>query len=475
MLQERSGTDEANYSALWKQSPERLNLTENKEHVSHNIFVYCRHKGKQMKLSILFMALGGLILAAPALSAPAHVPAAPSGPVEIELSQKLDEERAERLESLIERFNSQHKDVHLKSVRRVDGDAPKQINLVTSVEHARFMADKAKFKPLYDVMHEAKQPLDTRQLSPELSHGLADAKGNLFALPVAYSTPVLYYNKAAFRKAGLNPEAPPKSWSEAQVAAGKLADSGSRCPFTTSWPAWVFIDNMSAWNGAPVSDAKGQLAFNGLVQVKHIAMMATWYKSKYFSYFGRRDEADRRFASGDCAMLTSSSSLNGSLTENKSLDFGVSAMPYHDDVRGAPQNTLADGASLWFANGMSSAETKAVAKFVHYVMGPEIQIELTLAGSFLPMTSVARTAAESKLLKANLAGLKVAYSELQGKASSPPVRIAQDEKLRTIVEEELETVWANKKPAKEALDNAVTRGNATIEPVVKVAKAKRGK
>ena len=79
MLQERSGTDEANYSALWKQSPERLNLTENKEHVSHNIFVYCRHKGKQMKLSILFMALGGLILAAPALSAPAHVPAAPSG------------------------------------------------------------------------------------------------------------------------------------------------------------------------------------------------------------------------------------------------------------------------------------------------------------------------------------------------------------------------------------------------------------
>jgi len=55
------------------------------------------------------------------------------------------------------------------------------------------------------------------------------------------------------------------------------------------------------------------------------------------------------------------------------------------------------------------------------------------------------------------------------------VRIAQNEKLRTIVEEELETVWANKKPAKEALDNAVTRGNATIEPVVKVAKAKRGK
>lgn len=427
-----------------------------------------------MNFSILFMAIGGLILTTPAISAPAHASAPVAGPVQIELSQQLDEERAERLESLVERFNKQQKDVHLKTVRRVDGDPPKQINLVTTVDHGRFVADKVKFKPLHDVMREAKQPLDTSKLSPDLSFGLADAKGHLYALPVAFSTPVLYINKAAFRKAGLNPEKPPKSWVEAQEAAGKLADSGSRCPFTTSWPAWVFIDNMSAWNGAPVNDAKGNLAFNGMVQIKHIAMMATWYKSKYFSYFGRRDEADRRFANGECAMLTSTSSLNSALASNKSLEFGVSALPYHDDVHGSPQNTLADGASLWFANGMSPAETKAVAEFVHYIMGPEIQIDLTLSGSFLPMTSVARAAASSKLLNENLAGLKVAYAELQGTVSSPDVRVAQDEKLRTIVDEELETVWANKKPAKEALDDAVSRGNAVMEPV-KVAKVKRRK
>lgn len=427
-----------------------------------------------MNLSFLFMAMGGLILTAPAISAPTRASAPAADPVQIELSQQLDEERAERLESLVERFNSQQKNVHLKTVRRIDGDAPKQINLVSFVDHARFITDKVKFKPLHDVMREAKQPLDTSKLSPDLSHGLTDAKGRLYALPVAYSTPVLYYNKAAFRKAGLSPEKPPKSWVEAQEVAGKLADSGSRCPFTTSWPAWVLIDNMSAWNGAPVNDAKGNLAFNGLVQIKHVAMMATWHKSKYFSYFGRRDEADRRFANGECAMLTSTSSLNSALAENKSLEYGVSALPYHDDVQGSPRNTLADGASLWFANGMSPAETKAVAEFIHYIMGPEMQIDLTLSGSFLPITSVARAAASSKLLNENLAGLKVAYVELQGTVSSPTVRVAQDEKLRTIVEEELETVWANKKPAKEALDDAVSRGNAIMEPV-QVAKVKRKK
>ncbi len=409
-----------------------------------------------MLYSRILMAAGGLILAAPILAVPAVTP------VQLELSHRLDEVRAERLLPLIDSFNKENKDVQVTLVRRGEGDAPKQLNLVTREEYSRFVANKSKFKPLHEVMREAKEKFDASKLSPELRDGLTDAKGQLFALPVAFSTPVLYVNKALFRKAGLDPENPPKTWFEAQEAAGKLADAGSDCPFTTSWPVQVFIDNVSAWDGAEVNDAKGKLAFNGLAQVKHIAMMATWYKSKYFSYFGPKDEADNRFAKGECGMLTSSSSLFASFNENKSLDVGVAPLPYHDDVYGAPKNTLADGSSLWLASGMKPAEIKGAAKFVNYVLGPEVQIGLTLAGGYLPMTPVARAAASTKLLGADLGGLKIAYAQLQGKGVSPKVRVAQIEQVRQIVEEELETVWADKKPAKEALDSAVERGNAVM-------------
>lgn len=420
-----------------------------------------------MLYSRILMAVGGFILAAPV--AVFAVPAAT--PVQIELSHRLDEVRAERLLPLIDSFNKQNKDVQVTLVRRGESDAPKQLNLVTREEYSRFVANKAQFKPLHVVMREAKEKFDAGKLSPELRDGLSDSKGQLFALPVAFSTPVLYINKALFRKAGLDPENPPKTWAQAQDAAGKLADAGIRCPFTTSWPVQVFIDNVSAWNGAEVNDAKGKLAFNGLAQVKHIAMMATWYKSKYFSYFGPRDEADNRFANGECGMLTSSSSLFTSLNENKSLEVGVSPLPYHDDVYGAPKNTLADGSSLWVANGMKPAETKGVAKFVNYVLGPEVQINLTLAGGYLPMTPVARAAASTKLLGADLGGLKIAYDQLQGKGAAPKVRVAQIEQVRKIVEEELETVWADKKPAKEALDSAVARGNAEMLKVAALDQA----
>jgi sn-glycerol 3-phosphate transport system substrate-binding protein len=423
-----------------------------------------------MQLSKLFLGAAVLVAMGPLFAAPHAVSpkvSTPkvSTPVVLEFSHRLDEERAERLEPLVNAFNAQQKDLQVRLVRRVDGEPPKPLNLVTREEYARFIASKAKFRPLNEIMKEAKEPFDSNRLSPELKESLLDGKGQLMALPVAFSTPVLYINKAAFRKAGLDPETPPKTWLEMQDMAGKLVESGVRCPYTTSWPVWVFIDNISAWSGADVNDSKGNLAFNGLVQVKHVAMMASWSKAKYFHSFGRADEADRRFAQGECAMLTSSSSLFSSLSDSKTVEAGVSALPYHDDVYGAPKNTLADGASLWVASGLKPAETKGVAKFVNYILGPEVQINLTLAGGFLPITPVARAAASSKLLQADLAGLRVAYAQLQGKSALPSVRPAQIETVRNIIDEELEAVWANRKPAKEGLDQAVLRGNAVMRPV----------
>ncbi len=421
-----------------------------------------------MRFFIPLSVVAALALPLPALAARPPAPApVPAAPTTIELAHRLDEERAERLEPLIEHFNGQQRFVHIRLVRRVDGEAPKQINLVTREEQAHFVANKAKFKPLYELMREAKEPLDAKAFSPELRSGVFDAKGQPFALPLAFSTPVLYVNKAILRKAGLDPEAPPKSWAQMQDAAGKLFVAGVRCIYTTSWPASTFIDNVSAWDGAETSDSRGRLSFNGLVQIKHLAMMTTWYKAKYFSYFGRRDEADRRFANGECAMLTSNSSLFASLVENKALEVGVSAFPHHDDVHGSPHNTLADGASLWVASGLKPAETKGVAKFISYVLGPEVQVKLTLAGGFLPITPVARAAASSQVLKGDLLALQVAYEQLRGKASSPALRPAQIEPVRTIIEDEMEAVWANRKPAKEALDQAVERGNAVLGGAVK--------
>jgi sn-glycerol 3-phosphate transport system substrate-binding protein len=391
------------------------------------------------------------------LSAGATLPALAA--TEVDFQHQLDRARGEKLAALVEAFNTQSKDYRVRLVPASADGVPAVLNLA-----APEPAAVSRYRPLHKVMSEAREKFDGKQLSPELRAPVADAKGNLNALPLAMSTPVLYYNKAAFRKAGLDPEKPPKTWPEMQEAAGKLFDSGLRCPYTSSWPAWVHIDNTSALNGGDVATAKGQLAFNGLVQVKHVALLASWYKSYYFHYFGRRDEADRHFAAGECGMLTSGSAVAASLRESP-LDIGVAAMPYYDDVRGAPQHTLADGAALWIGEGKKPAEYKAAASFVQFLMNPDSQVELSRLGGYLPMTAVGR----SKLQAGEPAGqgalpgaLQAAYAQLKKDGAAPPLRVSQIDAVRSIVDEELEAVWAGKKPAKEALDTAVARGNVAL-------------
>lgn len=434
-------------------------------------------------LAVPLATFGVLVHSSVLIAAPAHgkaktprkapaVATAPMGSVtEIALGHQLEDDRVARIMPLIEAFNQQHKNVRVVLVRRAPGEAPKQMNLVTRDEQAQFVAQRARFRPLHEIMRSARIPFDARKLSPALREGLSDGRGRLSALPLAFSTPVLYINKTAFRNAGLDPNAPPKTWAQMQDAAGALYASGVTCPFTTSWPVWVFIDNLSAWDGVSVSDAKRRPAFNGLPQVKHVAMMASWVKANYFHPAGRRDEADQRFVRGECAMLTSTSSLYPTLLDSKAIEVGVSALPYHDDVYGAPKNTLADGASLWVADKLKPAEVKGVAKFVSYLLSPEVQIKMTAAGGFLPLTPVAKALASSRLLTPEMAALRVADSQLRQHAVVPKLRPAQIERMRIVIDEELEAVWANRKPAKEALDSAVARTRILVSG----APAKGGK
>lgn len=433
------------------------------------------------KLRNLSLALAGCLAlaatgAAQAAKAPkASVPAAakavaPGTPQELSLSHQLDDVRAARLQEVVDRFNAKQKDYKVVLVHRSEGDAPADLNLAVREDLAQIARSKEQFQPLFQVLQDAKEKVDTARLAPELKIGVTDGKGRLQALPVAFSTPVLFYSKTAFRRAGLNPDQPPKTWWEVQAMAGKLFDAGYKCPYTTSWPAWVHIDNLAARNNVETVGEKGEMAFNGMMQVKHIALLSSWYKARYFVTYGRRDEADAHFANGECGMLTTGSDRYVTFQANKDLDVGVAPLPYYDDAYGAPRAALADGASLWVGPGKKPAEYKGVAKFVAFLMAPDMQVEIARAGGYLPLTAAAQMATKSSLLRQEMTGVEVAHSQLGSvvprtsvsKAAALTPIVSRIDPVRVIIDEELEAVWANRKPAKEALDNAVTRANAVL-------------
>src|SRR3546814_2614745 len=79
-------------------------------------------------------------------------------------------------------------------------------------------------------------------------------------MPYNSSTPVLYYNKDAFEQAGLDPNAPPKTWGEFGEVLDALKASGSSCPFTTAWQSWIHLETFSAWHNVPFATKENGFA-----------------------------------------------------------------------------------------------------------------------------------------------------------------------------------------------------------------------
>ena len=407
--------------------------------------------------------------AKPAKPAPTPAPAATASG-ELELAHNLGPVGEQRLQAVVDRFNKETGGT-LKLIRMEAGSKPADLNLVRRYEMSEVLSQPKHFIPLHEMMAKAGQPLNAGDIASDLKTGVVDAKGRLVALPLLYSTPVLFYNKNAFRKANLDPDQPPKTWFEMQGMLDKLQAAGYTCPYTTSWPVWVHVDNVSAVSGEKAVTDKGQLNFNGLPQVKHIAMMITWTKAGYFHHFGRAAEASARFHNGECAMITTDSHENKDFNDAKGVELGVAPMPYHDDVYGGRRNTLADGASLWVGAGRTAAEYKQAAKFVSFLLSPDIQVEMVRVYGGLPMTAAARAAARSKLLRDDDKTLEIAYASLKGNGTSAAPHASDIDQVRIIADEELEAAWADKKPSKAALDTAVTRGNSVLaaKPALKKA------
>src|SRR5258708_26011493 len=104
------------------------------------------------------------------------------------------------------------------------GNGP-QILQGLEVGTATMMGAKGAIKPVYQMMKEAGEPFDAKNYLPAVASYYADSKGNLLSLPFNSSTPVFYVNKDAFKKAGLDPQKPPRTWKEFAAASGKLKAS----------------------------------------------------------------------------------------------------------------------------------------------------------------------------------------------------------------------------------------------------------
>lgn len=222
----------------------------------------------------------------------------------------------------------------------------------------------------------------------------ADSAGKMIGMPFNSSTPLLYYNKEAFEKAGI--ANPPATWEEFEAIAPKLKEAGY-IALAQSHSPWILSENFHSRhnlqmatgnNGYDSTDVK--ILYNNDHMKMHWSKMKEWLDAGYYGFYGRGwgDNQDA-FVQKKVAMWMGSSGSFGGLTKSADFKFGASFLPYWKSIIDEPKGTFIGGAALFAMAGKSDEEYKGVADFFAFLTNPESQVFWHKETGYVPITTAA--------------------------------------------------------------------------------------
>ena len=393
----------------------------------------------------------------------------------------------EVVDALAKEFNDSQKDYKITPVFK--GTYPETLNAGIAAFRAKqppaiiqvfdagsgvMMGAAGAIKPVAEVLKEGGYTFNKEEYLAGIVAYYSKPDGTMLSFPYNSSSPILYYNKDVFQKAGLDAANPPKTWPEVFEAAKKIKTSGAaQCGFTSTWLTWIQTENFAAWNNVSYgSNENGlggndvKLAVNAPLFVEHFQAIADLAKDGTFRYGGRTSEAKQLFMSGECGILTESSGGLGDIVKS-GINYGVGELPYYEGH--GPQNTIPGGASLWVFAGKSDAEYKGVAEFFHFLSKTETQAQLHQVSGYLPVTLAAYEETKKSGFYEKNPGRETPIKQMMGKApteNSKGVRLVNLPQVRDILNEEFEAMLAGQKDAKTALSEGVVKANAAIKTAI---------
>lgn len=203
--------------------------------------------------------------------------------------------------------------------------------------------------------------------------------GTQWGVPIAFSTKALYWNKALFKEAGLDPETPPKTWEEEIAFAKQIKEktgiAGYGLPAKTfdntmhQFMHWVYTNNGKVIDGDKiVIDSPEVLA--ALQAYKDITPYSVEGATAY-----EQNEIRAIFLDGKVGMIQAGSGAAYRLKDTK-VEWGVAPLPKGPSAKGEGTLLITDSLAIFSGSGV---EEKAI-EFAKYITSTDIQHEYELQG-----------------------------------------------------------------------------------------------
>lgn len=385
------------------------------------------------------------------------------------------------IDELVKRFNEEN-DLGIKVVSEYQGEYDDALNKLRSAQignmgadlvqvyeiGTRFMIDSGWIVPMQQLIDQ--DNYDISQIEPNLA-AYYTVDDQLYSMPFNSSTPLMYYNKDMFEKAGIT-DVPTSLEGIEKIGDKLLNEGGAGEVMSMSIYGWFFEEFLSkqglnyANNGNGREKAATAVEFDENGGASNI--LTAWkslHDKGYAPVVGKGGDAGLAdFSSGQSAItLGSTASLKQILQDvNGKFEVGTAYFP---SVKDSDEGGVSiGGASLWALNNKDPKKLRATWEFVKFLISPESQAYWNAQTGYFPVTTAAQ---DQQVFKDNIAQYPQFQTAIDQLHDSAPeyagALLSVFSEARATVESEIESLLNGEVDVDKAVDNMASSINDSIK------------
>jgi sn-glycerol 3-phosphate transport system substrate-binding protein len=361
-------------------------------------------------------------------------------------------------------YAGNYNDARIKALAALKSGEPAQLSVMFSIDIYELIEQDA-IVAFDDIAETDEERAWLASFYPALmENGMTG--GKTWGIPFQRSTIVMYYNKDAFRDAGLDPEAPPATWDELVSMGRKLVKTdasgnverwGAMIP-STGYPYWMF-GALTKQNAQVLMNRDGNQTFYDAP--------ATVEALQYWVDLGAKHKVmpagtiewgtlRQNFLAGKTAIMWHSTGNLTAVKKKAGFDFGVAMLPAQK-TRGTPTG----GGNFYIFKKTSPEERKAALKLIRFLTQPERTAEWSMKTGYI---GTRPDAYRTKALESYVVDFPpAAVARDQLKFATAELSTYQTGRVRKLLDDAIQAALTGSKAPAEALGSAQKQADRLLK------------
>jgi sn-glycerol 3-phosphate transport system substrate-binding protein len=359
-------------------------------------------------------------------------------------------------------YAGNYDDTRVRALAAIRGNQPAQLSVLFSIDLFELI-DQDAIVPIDELVTAADRSW-LESFYPALMEN-SRYGGKTWGIPFQRSTIVLYWNKDAFKEAGLDPNRPPASWADMvetgkrlvkKDASGNVTRYGLMIP-STGYPYWMF-QALARQNGEVLMNQDGNRTFFDKPAVVEALELWRDFGGKHGVMprgtveWGTLREA---FLQSRTAMMWHTTGNLTAVRKDAKFDFGVAMLPAAKQ-RGTPTG----GGNFYVFKKASPAERKAALTFIKWMTAPERAAQWSIETGYVGVTKDAYETPALKKYTAEFPAAAVARDQFQYAVAEFSVH--ENARVKKFLDDAIQAALTGGKEPKAALGEAQAQAERVL-------------